>query len=187
MLEWLAMEFLGSHILSIDQFERTDIEKIFTTSDALVPYAKRESITRVLQGAILSNMFFEPSTRTRISFGSAFNILGGEVRETTGIEATSLAKGESLYDTSRVLSGYSDIIVMRHHEAGSVNEFAEASRVPVINGGDGDNEHPSQALLDLYTIKKELESKNKSIDGLRIALIGDLKYGRAVHSLCKVL
>ena len=102
MLEWLGMEFLGSHILSIDQFERTDIEKIFTTSDALVPYAKRESITRVLQGAILSNMFFEPSTRTRISFGSAFNILGGEVRETTGIEATSRAKGESLYDTSRV-------------------------------------------------------------------------------------
>ena len=99
MLEWLAMEFLGSHILSIDQFERTDIEKIFTTSDSLVPYAKRERITRVLQGAILSNMFFEPSTRTRISFGSAFNILGGEVRETTGIEATSLAKGESLYDT----------------------------------------------------------------------------------------
>ena len=181
------MEFLGSHILSIDQFERTDIEKIFTTSDSLIPYAKREKITRVLQGAILSNMFFEPSTRTRISFGSAFNILGGEVRETTGIEATSLAKGESLYDTSRVLSGYSDIIVMRHHEAWSVNEFAEASRVPVINGGDGDNEHPSQALLDLYTIKKELESKNKSIDGLRIALIGDLKYGRAVHSLCKVL
>ena len=181
------MEFLGSHILSIDQFERTDIEKIFTTSDSLVPYAKREKITRVLQGAILSNMFFEPSTRTRISFGSAFNILGGEVRETTEIEATSLAKGESLYDTSRVLSGYSDIIVMRHHEAWSVNEFAEASRVPVINGGDGDNEHPSQALLDLYTIKKELESKNKSIDGLRIALIGDLKYGRAVHSLCKVL
>ena len=181
------MEFLGSHILSIDQFERTDIEKIFTTSDSLVPYAKREKITRVLQGAILSNMFFEPSTRTRISFGSAFNILGGEVRETTEIEATSLAKGESLYDTSRVLSGYSDIIVMRHHEAWSVNEFAEASRVPMINGGDGDNEHPSQALLDLYTIKKELESKNKSIDGLRIALIGDLKYGRAVHSLCKVL
>ena len=181
------MEFLGSHILSIDQFERTDIEKIFNTSDSLIPYAKREKITRVLQGAILSNMFFEPSTRTRISFGSAFNILGGEVRETTEIEATSLAKGESLYDTSRVLSGYSDIIVMRHHEAWSVNEFAEASRVPVINGGDGDNEHPSQALLDLYTIKKELESKNKSIDGLRIALIGDLKYGRAVHSLCKVL
>ena len=182
-----SMEFLGSHILSIDQFERPDIEKIFSTSDHLLPYAKRERITRILQGAILSNMFFEPSTRTRISFGSAFNILGGEVRETTGIEATSLSKGESLYDTSRVLSGYSDIIVMRHHEAGSVSEFADASRVPVINGGDGDNEHPSQALLDLYTIEKELKSKNKTIDGLRIALIGDLKYGRAVHSLCKVL
>ena len=163
------MKFVLSPNVLIDQPSINSIsfisEKIFSTSDQLVPYAKRERITRVLQGAILSNMFFEPSTRTRISFGSAFNILGGEVRETTGIEATSLAKGESLYDTSRVLSGYSDIIVMRHHLAGSVNEFAEASRVPVINGGDGDNEHPSQALLDLYTIKKELESKNKTIAG----------------------
>tara|TARA_B100001029_G_scaffold49144_1_gene39216 strand:+ start:1858 stop:2937 length:1080 start_codon:yes stop_codon:yes gene_type:complete len=183
----LAMEFLGNHILSIDQFDRTDIEKIFATSDDLVPFANRQKITRVLQGAILSNMFFEASTRTRISFGSAFNILGGEVRETTGVEATSLSKGESLYDTSRVLSGYSDIIVMRHPDAGSVKEFANASRVPVINGGDGDNEHPSQALLDLYTINKELLSKKKTIDGLRISLVGDLKYGRAVHSLCKVL
>ena len=107
----------------------------------------------------LSNMFFEPSTRTRISFGSAFNILGGEVRETTGIEATSLAKGESLYDTSRVLSGYSDIIVMRHHEAWSVNEFAEASRVPVINGGDGDNEHPVRLCWTFIQLKKNLNQK----------------------------
>ena len=175
MLLCASMEFLGSNIISINQFEKVDIELIFETADNLIPFANRTKLTKALDGAILSNMFFEPSTRTRISFGSAFNILGGEVRETTGIEATSLAKGESLYDTSRVLSGYSDIIVMRHHEAGSVDEFAEASRVPVINGGDGDNEHPSQALLDLYTIKKELESKNKSIDGLRIALIGHLK------------
>ena len=181
------MEFLGSNILSIDQFNRKDIDLIFKTADSLFPFASRQKITRVLQGAILSNMFFEPSTRTRISFGSAFNMLGGEVRETTEIEATSLAKGESLYDTSRVLSGYSDVIVMRHPLAGSVAEFAEASRVPVINGGDGDNEHPSQALLDLFTIKKELESYNKEIDTARIALIGDLKFGRAAHSLCKIL
>ena len=181
------MEFLGSNILSIDQFNRKDIDLIFKTADSLFPFASRQKITRVLQGAILSNMFFEPSTRTRISFGSAFNMLGGEVRETTEIEATSLAKGESLYDTSRVLSGYSDVIVMRHPLAGSVAEFAEASRVPVINGGDGDNEHPSQALLDLFTIKKELESHHKEIDTARISLIGDLKFGRAAHSLCKIL
>ena len=103
------------------------------------------------------------------------------------MDSASLKKGESLYDTSRVLSGYSDIIVMRHPIAGSVKEFAEASRVPVINGGDGDNEHPSQALLDLYTIKKELESRGKTIENARVALIGDLKYGRSAHSLCKIL
>ena len=187
MLLCASMEFLGSNIISINQFEKVDIELIFETADKLIPFANRTKLTKALDGAILSNMFFEPSTRTRISFGSAFNILGGSVRETTEIDATSLKKGESLYDTSRVLSGYSDIIVMRHPLAGSVEEFAEASRVPVINGGDGDNEHPSQALLDLYTIKKELESRGKSIDSARVALIGDLKYGRAVHSLCKIL
>ena len=181
------MEFLGSNIISINQFEKDDIELIFKTADSLIPFANRSKLTKVLDGAILSNMFFEPSTRTRISFGSAFNILGGSVRETTEMDSTSLKKGESLYDTSRVLSGYSDIIVMRHPIAGSVQEFADASRVPVINGGDGDNEHPSQALLDLYTIKKELESRGKTIENARVALIGDLKYGRAVHSLCKIL
>jgi aspartate carbamoyltransferase catalytic subunit len=181
------LDFVGSHILSVDQFDREDIEHVFRVADDMQPYAKRTRITRVLQGAILSNMFFEPSTRTRISFGCAFNLLGGEVRETTEVRASSLAKGESLYDTARVLSGYSDVIVMRHPEAGSVAEFAEASRVPVINAGDGTNEHPSQALLDLYTIRKEMESRGRSIDTLRIALVGDLKYGRAVHSLCKML
>ncbi len=181
------MQFVGAHILSVDQFDRGDIERIFAVADDLRPYATRSRVTRVLQGAILSNMFFEPSTRTRISFGSAFNLLGGEVRETTEVKASSLAKGESLHDTARVLSGYSDVIVMRHPEAGSVAEFAQASRVPVLNAGDGPNEHPSQALLDLYTIKQELAEHGKGIDGLRIALIGDLRYGRAVHSLCKLL
>ena len=181
------MDFLGSHIISVDQFDRESAEKVFSVADEMRPYAERNRITRVLQGAILSNMFFEPSTRTRISFGSAFNLLGGEVRETTEVKASSLAKGESLYDTARVLSGYSDIIVMRHPESGSVAEFAEASRVPVINGGDGPNEHPSQALLDLYTMRTEISDQGKALDGMSIALVGDLRYGRAVHSLCKLL
>ncbi len=182
------MTFAGSHILSIGQFEREEIERIFQVADQMKPYAQRQRITHVLDGAILGSMFFEPSTRTRVSFGCAFNLLGGHVRETTDIASSAIAKGESLYDTARVLSGYSDVIAMRHPQSGSVSEFASASRVPVINGGDGANEHPSQALLDLYTIKNELISRgHEGIDGFRIALIGDLKFGRTVHSLCKLL
>ncbi len=181
------MDLVGSHILSVAQFQRSDIDKVFSTADQMLPYASRQRVTRVLEGAILGNMFFEPSTRTRVSFGCAWNLLGGEVRETTEVQSSSIVKGESFYDTARVLSGYSDIIVMRHQMEGSVEEFAAASRVPVVNGGDGSNEHPSQALLDLYTIKKEMETQGKTVDNLRIALIGDLKYGRAVHSLCRLL
>ncbi|KZX57170.1 aspartate carbamoyltransferase [Halioglobus sp. HI00S01] len=181
------MEFAGSNILSIQQFERADVERVFSVADMMEPYAHRRRRTKVLDGAILGNMFFEPSTRTRVSFGSAFNLLGGEVRETTGFESSALAKGESLYDTARVLSGYSDVIVMRHPAEGSVAEFAAASRVPVLNGGDGANEHPSQALLDLYTIKSEMAGRGRGIDNLRIAMVGDLRFGRTVHSLCKLL
>ena len=181
------MKFPGSHVISIEQLERGDIERVFAVADRMAPYAQRKRVTKVLDGAILGNMFFEPSTRTRVSFGCAFNLLGGDVRETTGFQSSSITKGESLYDTARVLSGYSDVIVMRHPQEGSVSEFAAASRVPVINGGDGANEHPSQALLDLYTIKKEMQHKGRNdIDGLSIAMIGDLKYGRTVHSLCKL-
>ena len=181
------MEFCGIHILSVKQFERSDVDRVFEVADSMVPYARRERITRVLEGAILGNMFFEPSTRTRVSFGCAFNLLGGQVRETSDVKASSISKGESLYDTARVISGYSDIIVMRHPQMGSVGEFAKASRVPVINGGDGPNEHPSQALLDLYTIKKELLSNDRQVDGMKIAMIGDLKHGRTVHSLSQLL
>ncbi|MCX2983216.1 aspartate carbamoyltransferase [Halieaceae bacterium IMCC14734] len=181
------MQFAGSHILSVNQFQRPDIEGIFSVADRMRPYAHREKVTRVLDGAILGSMFFEPSTRTRVSFGCAFNLLGGQVRETTGFEHSAIAKGESLYDTARVISGYSDVIAMRHPESGSVADFARASRVPVINGGDGANEHPSQALLDLYTIKSEVQGRGGSIDNLRIALIGDLRFGRTVHSLCRLL
>ncbi len=182
-----TLQFTGSHILSIDQFERADIERIFAVANAMEPYAMRQKRTRVLEGAILGNMFFESSTRTRVSFGSAFNLLGGEVRETTGFGSSALVKGESLTDTARVLSGYSDVICMRHPEPGSVAEFAAGSRVPVINGGDGHNEHPTQALLDLYTIKRELESRGRSLQNFSIAMIGDLKYGRTVHSLARLL
>ena len=181
------MDFRGAHIISVNQFERDDVEKVFAVANDMEPYARRERITKALEGAILGNMFFEPSTRTRVSFGCAFNLLGGHVRETTDVETSSISKGESLYDTARVISGYSDVIVMRHPQAGSVSEFAKASRVPVINGGDGPNEHPSQALLDLYTIKKELKSKKREIDGMHIAMVGDLKHGRTVHSLSQLL
>jgi aspartate carbamoyltransferase catalytic subunit len=181
------VNFTGAHILSISQFQRQNVEQIFSVADRMEPYALRKRVTRVLEGAILGNMFFEASTRTRVSFGSAFNLLGGEVRETAGFESSALVKGESLQDTARVLSGFSDVICMRHPQEGSVADFASASRVPVMNGGDGANEHPTQALLDLYTIGRELEAKGRTIDGLRIAMIGDLRHGRTVHSLSKLL
>lgn len=181
------MDFRGAHILSVKQFERADVDKLFQVADSMETYTHRKRVTKVLDGAILGNMFFEPSTRTRFSFGCAFNLLGGQVQETTDVKTSSIAKGESLYDTARVISGYSDVIVMRHPQVGSVSEFAKASRVPVINGGDGSNEHPSQALLDLYTIKKELSSNGREIDGTSIAMVGDLKHGRTVHSLSQLL
>jgi aspartate carbamoyltransferase catalytic subunit len=182
-----GLNFQGAHILSINQFEKQDVTRVFNVADQMQPYALRKKVTRVLEGAILGNMFFEASTRTRVSFGSAFNLLGGEVRETAGFESSALVKGESLQDTARVLSGFSDVICMRHPDEGSVAEFATASRVPVMNGGDGANEHPTQALLDLYTIRKELAATGRDIDGLTIAMVGDLRHGRTVHSLCKLL
>lgn len=179
--------FTGQHILEVGQFDRKQLQKIFLTADKMVPFARREARTRVLEGAILNNLFFEPSTRTRISFGCAFNLLGGEVRETTGLKSSSISKGESIHDTARVISGYSDVIVMRHPMAGSVAEFAKSSRVPVINGGDGSNEHPSQALLDLYTMEKELKRFDRTLDKVRVAMVGDLAHGRTVHSLSRLL
>lgn len=180
-------EFTGNHILSVNQLDRDAISKIFDTATTMQPYAQRKKQTKVLDGAILGNMFFEASTRTRVSFGSAFNLLGGSVRETTGMSTSALSKGESLFDTARVLSSYADVIAMRHPQSGSVTEFAQGSMVPVINGGDGSNEHPTQALLDLYTIEKELASNLQTIDNMHIAMVGDLKYGRTVHSLSKLL
>jgi aspartate carbamoyltransferase catalytic subunit len=174
-------------LVSIDQFSRDSAEALFRVADMMQPIARRRKITRVLEGAVLANLFFEASTRTRVSFGSAFCRLGGSVCDTTGFTFSSMAKGESIYDTSRVISGYADAIVVRHPEQGSVAEFARATNIPVINAGDGPGEHPSQALLDLYTIQREFSRLGKIVDGAHIAMVGDLKYGRTVHSLAKLL
>ena len=176
-----------NHLLSVAQFSRESVEELFHLADVMQPIARRRKVSRVLEGAVLANLFFEASTRTRVSFGAAFCRLGGSVCDTTGFTFSSMAKGESIYDTSRVISGYVDAIVVRHPEQGSVAEFARATNVPVINGGDGPGEHPSQALLDLYTIQREFSRLGKLIDGAHVAMVGDLKYGRTVHSLVKLL
>jgi len=175
------------HLLSVSQFSREAVEALFSLADVMQPIARRRKVTRVLEGAVLGNLFFEASTRTRVSFGSAFCRLGGSVCDTTGFTFSSMAKGESIHDTSRVISGYVDALVVRHPDQGSVAEFARATNIPTINGGDGPGEHPSQALLDLYTIQREFSRLGKLIDGSHIVLTGDLKYGRTVHSLVKLL
>lgn len=174
-------------LLTVEQFTRDGVDELFRVADIMQPIARRRKVSRVLEGAVLGNLFFEASTRTRVSFGAAFCRLGGSVCDTTGFTFSSMAKGESIYDTSRVLSGYVDALVIRHPEQGSVAEFARATNLPVINGGDGPGEHPSQALLDLYTIQREFSRLGKIVDGAHIALVGDLKYGRTVHSLVKLL
>lgn len=175
------------HLLSVAQFDRPGLERLFRVSDVMQPFAARQKVTRVLEGAVLANLFFEASTRTRLSFGAAFARLGGSVLDTTGFIFSSMAKGESLYDTSRVVAGYADAIVVRHPDKGSVADFAAASNVPVLNGGDGTGEHPSQALLDVYTVQREFSFLGKQIDGATIALLGDLRNGRTVHSLVRLL
>lgn len=178
----------GKHqLLSVEQFTRESVEELVRIADMMQPIARRQKVSRVLEGAVLGNLFFEASTRTRVSFGAAFCRLGGSVCDTTGFTFSSMAKGESIYDTSRVMSGYVDAMVIRHPEQGSVAEFAAATNIPVVNGGDGAGEHPSQALLDLYTILTEFSRLGKLLDGAHIAITGDLKYGRTVHSLMKML
>lgn len=181
------MQFHGSHILSVEQFGLADLSTLFATAAKLEPVARGEQACDVLDGALLGNLFFEPSTRTRMSFDAAFCRLGGRVCDTTGFQFSSMAKGESNHDASRVISGYVDIMVVRHPQMGSVKEFADASLVPVLNAGDGPGEHPSQALLDLYTMLKELKRDLNTINGLRVAMVGDLRFGRTVHSLAKLL
>jgi len=171
------LEFEGRDIISIRDFTREEIDQILDVAEATEPLAKRGS--DLLRGKTLATLFFEPSTRTRLSFETAMHKLGGETIGFAEPEATSIKKGESLADTVRVVENYAEVIVLRHPLEGAARFAAEYTSVSVINAGSGAEEHPTQALLDLYTVRKE---KGK-IDGLNIALIGDLRYGRAVHSL----
>jgi len=177
----------GRHLLSVSQFDLATLRALFDLADAVRPLALRHGVCTVLDGAMLGSLFFEPSTRTRLSFESAFLRLGGEVTTTTGFTFSSMAKGESIADTARVVSGYSDVLVVRHPDEGSVAQFAAASVVPVINAGDGAGEHPSQALLDVYTLERELASRGHGMDEVTLAVLGDLRYGRTVHSLVKLM
>jgi len=161
----------------VSQFERDDLELVFQRADQMRSVSKGESS---LNGHILATVFYEPSTRTRLSFESAMLRLGGQVVSTENAsEFSSAIKGETVEDTIRIINGYADAIVIRHHEQGSARKAASVSAIPIINAGDGPGEHPTQALLDLYTIRHELGR----MDNLRVALVGDLRFGRAVRSL----
>ena len=177
------MDFQGADILSTKQFSRDDLEKIMKVAESMERYALKEQTTDMLTGYVMASLFYEPSNRTRLSFETAMTRLGGRVISSVGMQFSSLYKGETVHDTGKMIENYVDVIVMRHPEEGSVGEMAAASNVPVLNGGDGPGQHPTQALLDLYTIQKE----QGRIDGLTIAMSGDLKYGRTVHSLCYLL
>ncbi len=164
--------------ISMKDFTKGDILEVLRVAKELEK--KNEEL---LKNKIVGSLFFEPSTRTRLSFTSAAYRLGAKVLGFDSPDATSLKKGESLRDTIKMTEAYSDIIVMRHNRDGAARFAADIAKVPVINAGDGANEHPSQTLLDLYTIEKEFGN----IDGKKVAFVGDLKYGRTVHSLTKAL
>jgi len=170
-------------VLRADQFTRDEIELVMETAEGYEGSLNRGERLHDLSGKVLATLFFEPSTRTRLSFETAMHRLGGSVITVAEARSSSAAKGESLPDTIRTVEGYADVIVIRHPKIGSAAEAAEATVRPVINAGDGAGEHPTQSLLDLYTIRKE---KGK-VDGLKIALAGDLKNGRTVHSLSRLL
>ncbi|MEX0788158.1 MAG: aspartate carbamoyltransferase [Anaerolineales bacterium] len=175
--------FYGKDILSVSQFERSDLETIFGVAQEMRAMVERVGTFDLLKGKILANLFYEPSTRTSSSFLAAMERLGGSVIPINEVRYSSVAKGESLPDTIRTLECYADVIVLRHPEVGSAALAAQAARKPVINAGDGVGEHPTQALLDLFTIFEELGR----VDGLTVTMLGDLKYGRTVHSLARLL
>ena len=177
------MNFKGRDIISIKDFSKNEIDYILKNANKMVDYAKGEKNTNILKGKILSSLFFEPSTRTRLSFESSMNRLGGRVIGFADPTATSQKKGESLADTIRMADSYSDIIVIRHPQEGAARLAAEFAEAPVLNAGDGAGRHPTQCLLDLFTIISE----KKKIEGKNIVLLGDLKYGRTVHSLAYAL
>ena len=169
---------LGRDVISMRDFGREEIKTVLARCDEF-----ERNPRPVLKGKVLANLFFEPSTRTRLSFDAAMKRLGGQTIGFADAISTSISKGESLWDTIRVAEGYCDVIVIRHPAEGSARLAAEATSLPVINGGDGSNQHPTQTLLDLYTLQK----RTGRIAGLTVAFVGDLKYGRTVHSLIRSL
>jgi len=177
------MNFKNRDIISIKDFSKEEIEYILDYAKRMIPYANAEKHTTLLNQYILAALFFEPSTRTRLSFESAMHRLGGNVIGFADPSGTSQKKGESLADTIRMADSYSDAIVIRHPQEGAARLAAEFSEVPVLNAGDGAGQHPTQCLLDLFTILTE----KKKIKGNKVVLLGDLKYGRTVHSLAYAL
>ncbi len=175
--------FYGKDILSVKQFNRADLEYIFGVAHEMREMVERIGTFDLLKGKILANLFYEPSTRTSSSFTAAMERLGGSVIPINEVRYSSVAKGESLPDTVRTLECYADVIVLRHPEIGASALAAQYARKPIINAGDGVGEHPTQALLDLFTIVGELNQ----VDGLTVTMLGDLKYGRTVHSLARLL
>lgn len=171
------------HIVEAQQFDLPTLLHLFEATSEMEKVVARGGISDY-HNRIMATLFYEPSTRTRFSFETAMHRLGGRVISTeNAAEFSSVAKGETLEDTIRILNGYADVIVIRHHEVGAAKRSAAVSRVPIINAGDGVGQHPTQALLDLYTIRKEIGS----IDGLSIAMVGDLAQGRTVRSLSYLL
>ncbi|MFW6122136.1 MAG: aspartate carbamoyltransferase [Petrotogales bacterium] len=177
------MDFRNRDVISIKDFSKQEISYILNYAKKMVPYANGEKHTDLLRGKILSTLFFEPSTRTRLSFESAMNRLGGRSIGFADPTAISQKKGESLADTIRMADSYSDAIVVRHPQEGAARLSTEFAKSPVLNAGDGAGQHPTQCLLDLFTILTE----RKKIKGNKIVLLGDLKYGRTVHSLAYAL
>ncbi len=175
---------VGQDILSVSQFDPGKLAYIFSRAREMREMVRQVGGTHILNGHVVACLFYEPSTRTSSSFIAAMERLGGSVIPITqGVNFSSVSKGETLPDTIRTLEQYSDVIVLRHPELGSAQVAADYASVPIINAGDGPGEHPTQALLDLFTIQDELGQ----IDGLKIAMVGDLRHGRTVHSLTKLL
>lgn len=178
-----AGPLFGKDILSVMQFSREDLDEIFVVAEDMREMVARVGSFDLLKGKVLADLFYEPSTRTSSSFLAAMNRLGGSVIPINEVQYSSVAKGESLPDTVRTLEAYADLVVLRHPDVGSAALAAKYARKPVINAGDGIGEHPTQALLDLFTIVSELGRVN----GLVVTMLGDLRHGRTVHSLARLL
>ncbi|MDI7274986.1 MAG: aspartate carbamoyltransferase, partial [Anaerolineae bacterium] len=175
--------FYLQDIISVRQFDRGKLDYIFAVAEEMRHMVQQIGSADLLRGRVLANLFYEPSTRTSSSFMAAMQRLGGSVIPINEVRYSSVTKGESLPDTIRTLECYADVIVLRHPEVGSAQIAADYASKPIINAGDGTGEHPTQALLDLFTIQEELGQ----ISGLKVAMVGDLRYGRTVHSLTRLL